>query len=106
MNYYEPFTRPSFITNQDLKRWDQIISQDSLLKEEYKRNFQIREYCYAGIWLFEQLMLSSCPVSLAKRIQYFAGKNSINKNPWEIHQESLSNYENDKLDIKSSQINN
>jgi hypothetical protein len=105
MKYHET-VRPFSVTTSDIKRWDQIIAEDSSLKDEYKRNFQIREYCYAGMWLFEQLMLKQCPLSLAQRIQYSAGKNSINQDPWKIHQEFLENYDKNEIIIKPSKFLN
>lgn len=93
--------RPSFITNEDIERWSKEIDENSQLPKEMIKSAVVREVCYAGLWLAEQLADLQCPDSLISRIQFSAGKSSFGKkDTWDIHQQFLQGYQNGNLDFE------
>ena len=86
--------RPSFITNEDLERWSVEFDK---LDELYRDSAIIKEVCFAGLYLSEQLELLNCPDELIVRIQFTAGKLSYGHDPWEIHNSILTDYKNNQL---------
>lgn len=91
--------RPNFITEEDITRWSKELEQSQIPKEMIK-SAVIREVCYSGIWLAEQLAKLECPDSLTARIQFSAGKASFGKDTWEIHQKFLDDYKNNELNFE------
>ena len=92
--------RPDFISNTDIARWSAELDSDPDISPDLVSEPIIREVCYAGMWLVEQLQKEHCPNELIDRIQYSAGKSSFGKDPWEIHQNFLGGYRNNKLDFQ------
>lgn len=91
-------SRPEFITLEDISRWSQIIDSDPLIPTSLSQVSLIREVCYAGLWLSEQLENLGCDTTLAVRIQFTAGKLSFGRDPWEVHQDILQRYTNNTLE--------
>lgn len=91
--------RPDFISSNDLERWDAIIDEDDVIPRALMQSPVIREVCYAGQWMLEQLENLECPFELIVRIQFEAGKMSFGNDPWTIHEQFLDGYKNGKLDI-------
>jgi len=96
-NYWRCMTRPKFITNEDITRWSNNIDQDPYISTAMRENETIREVCYAGLFLIEELEKLKCPNSLINRIQYTAGKLSFGRDIWEVHQDILEKYKNNEL---------
>lgn len=90
-------SRPEFITNEDIARWSDNIDSDPEIPDEITDSAIMREVCYAGLWLLEELEKLQCTPELMVRIQYSAGQSSFGRDPWEIHQLFISNYIDNKL---------
>lgn len=84
--------RPTFVTEEDITRWDENMNGDPMLSPVFFDNPTIKEVCYAGLWLCEQLDSLQCPSEYITRIQYTAGKCSFGRDPWEVHQSFLESY--------------
>src|SRR5271165_1246976 len=85
-------SRPNFISHQDIVRWDNNLQNDPYLSPDILSQPIIREVCYCGLWLVEELEKLQCPLEYRVRIQYTAGKLSYGRDPWEVHQELLEGY--------------
>jgi hypothetical protein len=93
--------RPDFITNEDIIRWSNYIEEDKFTPPDLLKSAIIREVCYSGLWLSEQLEKLQCPDSIIVRIQWTAGKLSYGRDPWEVHQEMLKQYQDNTLVFES-----
>lgn len=91
--------RPSFITDEDIARWSKELDDSPILSKDMIKSAVIREVCYAGLWLAEQLEKLGCPDELITRIQYSAGKVSFGKDAWDIHQQFLDGYNKNELNF-------
>lgn len=89
--------RPDFISEEDILRWSENIDNDPDFPESLASSPTIREVCYAGLWLSEQLDQLGCPDFVIVRIQDAAGRLSFGRNPWEVSQEILEKYETNQL---------
>ena len=98
-------SRPSFISTDDISRWSKEIDNDDNLPGGLIESPIIREVCYAGLWLCEELAKLSCPDSLIVQIQFTAGKMSFGKDVWQVHQQFLEDYKNNKLNIANNSKN-
>ena len=98
-------SRPEFVTAEDIARWSKEIDNDKSLPPNLSKSPVIREVCFAGLWLSEQLDTLGCPESLIVRIQYTAGKVSFGKDAWRIHQQFLDGYKNNTLDFATDPAN-
>lgn len=98
-------SRPEFVSSADIVRWSTAIDNDKSLPPNLSKSPVIREVCFAGLWLSEQLENLGCPDSLIVRIQYTAGKVSFGKDTWEIHQQFLEGYKNNTLDFATDTDN-
>jgi hypothetical protein len=96
--------RPSFVTPQDIARWNLKISQEDIAPPILEEPV-IVEIMYAGLYLVEQLRLLLCPDEYIVRIQYSAGVASFGKDPWEIHQAFLTGFINNTLDFEQDPNN-
>jgi hypothetical protein len=93
--------RPSFVTNEDLLRWSEIIDKDPLIPSSIAQNAIIREVCYAGQWLSEKLTELDCPDHLVGQMMYTAGRICFGrKDPWDIHQEMLRQFIDGTLEFE------
>jgi hypothetical protein len=97
-------SRPEFITHAEIARWDADINQDPLLlslPKDLMESPVLREVCYAGCWLGEQLDQLQCPAEFIIRIQWHAGKLSFGRDAWDVHQKMLLDYQDNKLVFES-----
>jgi len=94
-------SRPNFITDEDIARWSKEIDENSNMPRDLIKSAVVREICYSGLWLTEELKKLQCPDALIVRIQYSAGKSSFGKKDvWEIHQNYLKGYQDGNLDFE------
>jgi hypothetical protein len=93
--------RPEIISNEDILRWSENIDNDSRIPESIKKSAIMREVCYAGLWLAEQLEELKCPEDLIIRIQHAAGGLSFGRDIWETHQSVLESYKNDEMEFET-----
>lgn len=93
--------RPEFITEEEITRWDQEIKEDAAHDEELYHQLsqhpELKETCYAGLYLVEELDKLGCPDELIFRIQFTAGKMSFGKDPWDVSVLILDKYKNNEL---------
>lgn len=85
--------RPSFIKQTDITRWQHELESDSTLPPVALHSSIIKEVCFAGLWLVEKLIDLDCPDDVNVELQTKAAKLSYGKNPWEVHQKVLSDYQ-------------
>lgn len=100
--------RPDFIKEDDIIRWSNILDNDSNTPELLKNNSTIREICYAGLYLSDELSKLLCPEEIIFRLQDAGGRLSFGRDTWEVHQEILNKYINNQLifeDDEESTIN-
>lgn len=90
-------SRPNFITPEDILRWTDAIDKDELIPSSLKSLTIIKEVCFAGLWLSEQLSELKCPDEIITRIQWTAGRLSYGRDIWEVHQQILQDYKDNKL---------
>ena len=89
--------RPNFISNKDIARWNIELINDPIIPQDLIKSPLIKEVCYAGMWLVEELTKLKCPVETITDLQYSAGKASFGKDVWEIHQKFLAEYNDNKI---------
>lgn|ERR1700722_4394408 len=92
-------SRPEFITNENIVQWDSLLDEDPSVKTMAQFAI-IREVCYAGYWLAEELQKLQCPMEYITRIQFTGGQLSFGRDPWEVHQELLQRYKNNELEFE------
>jgi hypothetical protein len=92
--------RPDSISNEDISRWSNNIDNDTNLPISLAESPVIREVCYAGLWLCEQLEKLNCPEEYIVRIQFAAGQLSFGRDPWDAHQKVLEAYKLNELDFE------
>ena len=97
-------SRPKFVTDEDILRWSEIIDQDPNVPALLVASEVIREVCYAGLWLCEELDKLGCPDEMISRIQYTCGKLSFGRDTWEVHQKVLEEYKNNQLEFAQDPI--
>lgn len=90
-------SRPDFVTQEDITRWDTNIKQDTGLVSQLATVPLVKEVIYAGLWLAEQLKELGCNPLLITRVQYTAGQLCYGRDPWEVVQELLTAYKNNDL---------
>lgn len=91
--------RPNFIKEEDINRWKENIANDPFL-ENVKRSKDLEEVCFATYWLWERLIEEDCPEEIALRIQYTAGSLSFGRDPWEVCQNILEQYDTNQLEFE------
>ena len=89
--------RPNFVTEEDILRWSSIIDNDPLMPKSLAATPTIREVCYAGLWLCDELEKLSCPDFVIVRIQEAAGRLSFGRDTWEVSAQLLESYKNNEL---------
>jgi hypothetical protein len=80
------------------------IDNDPNMPKSLSSQPTIREVCYAGLFLAEELMKLNCPDNLIVRIQWHAGKASFGNDPWDVHLDILEDYKNNKLTFEEDQL--
>lgn len=88
--------RPEFVTDEDITRWSETLDQDEL-GSVFAKDPIMKEVCYAGFWLSEELDKLDCPEDLSFRIQDAAGRLSFGRDTWEVCQKVLEAYKNNEL---------
>jgi hypothetical protein len=96
--------RPDFITDEDITRWSENIDNDPRIPASIANSPIIREVCYAGLWISEELDKLNCPDDLIVRIQHAAGGLSFGRDIWETHQAVLKSYINNEIQLESEPI--
>lgn len=94
--------RPSFITEQDIIRWDANMQNDPNISKSLLNSDTIKEVCYAGFYLGEELDKLNCPAELIVRIQFTAGTLSFGRDPWDISMDMLEKYKNNELNFEEN----
>jgi len=97
--------RPEFVTETDIARWDANMEDDPYLPAALIQEPTIREVCYAGLWLAEQLAALECPSEWITRIQFTGGRLSFGREPWEVHQQLLESYKLNELEFEPDSDN-
>jgi hypothetical protein len=92
--------RPEIVTNEDIARWSEEIDNDKNLSPTLAQNPIIREVCYAGLWLAEELEKLQCPEEIMTRIRFTAGSLSYGRDIWEIHQMILDKFISNELEFE------
>lgn len=92
--------RPEFVSDDDIERWDLNMTNDANLTETALQDLALKEACYAGLWLAEQLSALQCPHEYIVRIQYTAGRCSFGRDPWEVSQKFLEMYKLNQLEFE------
>lgn len=90
-------SRPEFVTNEDIIRWTQNIDNDPEMPPVLIDNPIIKEVCFAGLWLSEELSKLGCPSDRITRIQFMAGRLCFGRDPWVVVQRVLDTYKNDQI---------
>lgn len=88
-------SRPEFVSNADIARWDENINK--ALSSEHANNTVLREVCYAGQWLGEQLAKLNCPEEYNIRIVFTAGQLAVGRDPWDVVDKLLTAYKQNDL---------
>lgn len=83
-----------------MARWKTQLENDLLIPKSIIEVPLLREVCYAGYWLAEQLHELKCPEDLIVRIQHAAGGLSFGRDIWETHQMVLNSFRNDEIQIE------
>lgn len=92
--------RPDFITDEDIKRWSEVINLEPAHVREFASFEAGREVLYASFWLAEHLQEEGCPPEIITRIQYTMGSLSFGHDPWEIAQEMLEAFKNNEMEFE------
>ena len=91
--------RPESVTHEDIRRWDEEINQDPEMR--LMGSFAlIREVCYAGAWIADELERLMCPDEYIARIRYTVGNLSFGRDPWEVAARLLRQYKNNELEFE------
>jgi hypothetical protein len=97
--------RPEFITEADITRWSKNYEEETRHQADMPSFLFdspiIREVCYAGMWLCEELEKLNCSPELITRIQFTAGGMSFGRDPWAAHQKVLEAYRNNELKLEA-----
>jgi|WetSurMetagenome_2_1015567.scaffolds.fasta_scaffold1036351_2 hypothetical protein len=93
--------RPNFVTEEDILRWDNMINNDPLMPVSLASSPTIREVCYAGLWLCDELEKLLCPDDIIVRLQHTAGRLSFGRNTWEVSSKLLEDYKNNNLTFEN-----
>jgi hypothetical protein len=89
--------RPNFVTEDDILRWSNIIDNDPDMPKSLANSPTIREVCYAGLWLCDELEKLECPEFVIVRIQDTAGRLSFGRDAWDVSAKLLESYKNNEL---------
>ena len=86
-------SRPSSITPEQIKLWDENINGDANLPSIFKgAESPLKEIIYAGLWLAESLIELECKEELIVQFQYTHGQLSFGKEPWGVAEMLLTSY--------------
>jgi hypothetical protein len=93
-------SRPNNISNEDISRWDEIIDSEENLPSILKNSAVIKEVCYAGQWLSEELRKLDCKEDHIVRIAYTCGQLSFGRDPWDVAIKMLEAYKANDLEFE------
>jgi hypothetical protein len=98
--------RPNFITQEDINRWTQNLENDKKISKHVLNNDYIKEVCFAGMFMVEELQKLKCSDDMIVRMQYTAGKLSFGRNPWDVSQIILQKFKDNDLTFEESYDDN
>lgn len=97
--------RPEFITEEDIARWEKNYEEGTRKNPEIPSFLLdspiIREVCYAGMWLAEELTKLGCADDMITRIQFTAGRMSFGRDPWAVAQQIMGAYRGNELNFEN-----
>jgi hypothetical protein len=96
-------SRPEFVTEEDIARWQDVLDNDDRLPKPLLASAIIKEVCFAGLWLAEELENSNCPEDIIVRIQFTHGRLSFGRDPWKAAQTLLDGYRKGELSFESDE---
>ena len=91
--------RPELVTVADMVRWSESLDNDARLAN-VKGIPALREVCFAGMYLSEELEKLDCPADLIVRIQYTAGVMSFGRDTWEVATMLLTKFKDQTLEFE------
>jgi len=99
--------RPEHISNEDIARWDTLIDNDTNIPSAIAKNAVVREVCYAGQWLSEELTKLKCKEEFIVRITYTMGQLSFGRDAWVVAQSMLDAFKANELEyeVELSELN-
>jgi hypothetical protein len=92
--------RPDSVTEKDIAEWSDNIDNDEQIPKYLLKEPLIREVCFAGLWMCEELEKLGCPEYLIVRIQEAAGRLSFGRDPWEVSKTLLDTYKANELNFE------
>ena len=90
-------SRPEFVTEEDIERWQNDLDNDDQLPKTLLASSIIKEVCFAGLWLVEELEKLNCPDDILIRIQWTHGQLSYGRDTWKTAQTLLEGYRKGEL---------
>jgi hypothetical protein len=100
--------RPERITEEDLKRWDSIVEQDSFSSSMMIMFSKLKEMMRAGLWLAEMLDKLGAEEQEIKNIQFSFGQKSLYISSddilWKLAQETIENYKKGIVDVPGEKL--
>jgi hypothetical protein len=93
--------RPDFVRDEDILRWSNNIEKDPNIPPLVLSSTVLREVCYAGLYLAEELDKLKCPEEIIIRIQFTAGRLCFGRDPWEVSSYLIESYKKDELQFES-----
>lgn len=88
--------RPSFITADQIDRWNENIKNDSLLRQTFSEeeisSGTFKELMYASLWLGEELATLNLDLFVIAGACYTLGQQSQGADPWQVAETILSVY--------------
>ncbi len=96
--------RPDSVTNEDILRWSETIDNDPIITPTMAQIPIVREVCYAGQWLVDRLTELDCPAHLIFQMMFTAGQLCFGRpDPWQVHQEMLTEFINANIDFETTE---
>jgi hypothetical protein len=84
--------RPDYVKDEDIARWSKNIDTDPQMPKLVLESPTLREVCYAGLYLAEELDKLSCPSEKITQIQFTAGRMCFGRNPWIVSDYLIKEY--------------
>lgn len=92
--------RPDYVKDEDIARWSKNIESDPNIPPFILQSPVMREVCYAGLYLAEQLDELSCEDSLIAQIQFTAGRMCFGRDPWLVSDYMIKEYKAGNLQFE------
>lgn len=90
----------NFLSDDKYIEYTEKLKEDFSISDSLRENPIFREVCLAGYYLIDQLQELGCPELDIIKLQWHAGKCSFGRDPWEIHQQVIQDFKNDKLEFE------